>query len=131
MSAVEELTDLLSGTARVVVIARKDVNLKSLAGENDLIVLKMAEGSLAAGGRGGGFGERRVVMVAHFRYVDGYCEKHFETTDEGRIADFEIPYHVARMPLTLSDGAEAMGYGVVDEDVVKEMLSKMTRTSSA
>jgi hypothetical protein len=129
MSPIEELSALLSGPSRVVVIARRDVDLRSLAGENDLVLLKMAEGSLAAGGRGGGFGERRVVMVAHFRYHDGHCEKLFETSDEGRAAEFEVPYHVARMPLTLRDGSDAMGYGVVDDEAVKEMVSKMTRPS--
>jgi len=126
MSPIEELTALLSGPARVVVLAKRDVNLQSLAGDNDLVLMKMSEGSLAAGGRGGGFGERRVVMVAHFRYKDGNCEKLFQTVEEGRAAEFEVPYHVARMPLTLADGTDAMGYGVVDEDAVKEMIAKMT-----
>jgi len=131
MSPVDELSDLLSGPARVVIVARRDVNLRSLAGENDLVLLKMGEGSLAAGGRGGGFGERRVVMVAHFRYLDGTCEKLFQTSDEGRMAEFEIPYHVARMPLTLRDGTEAMGYGVVDDELAREMVTKMAQPSSA
>jgi hypothetical protein len=131
MSPIEELSGLLSGPSRVIVIARRDVNLQSLAGKNDLILLKMAEGSLAAGGRGGGFGERRVVMVAHFRYRDGLCQKLFETIDEGKAAQFEVPYYVARMPLTLRDGTDAMGYGVVDEDAVSEMISKIPQPSSA
>lgn len=114
-----------------MIVARRDVDLQSLAGENDLVLLKMAEGSLAAGGRGGGFGERRVVLVAHFRYADGRCEKLFETSDESIAAEFEVPYHVARLPMTLSDGTQAMGYGVVDDEFAGEMVAKMARLSSA
>lgn len=130
MTPIDELSSLLSGPSRVVVIASRDVDLKSLSGENDLVLMKILEGSSAAGGRGGGFGERKVVMVAHYRCIDGRCEKIFETTDEGRAAEFEVPFHVARMPIVLRDGTDAMGYGVVDPDLVREMVAKMNQHSS-
>ena len=79
MKALEEISTILSGGGRVIVIAENEVDLKSLRGKNTLFLLKVAEGSLAAGGRGGGFGERRVVAVFAFRYEDGVCEKIFET----------------------------------------------------
>ena len=103
-------------------IAQRDVDLRSLSGENALFAMKMAEGSLAAGGRGGGFGERRVVSVSLFRYKDGSCEKLFSTEDASQIERFEIPFYVARMPLTLRDGTESMGYGVVDPELVHRYL---------
>ncbi|MDG6900636.1 MAG: hypothetical protein JRM80_01545 [Nitrososphaerota archaeon] len=131
MTPIDELSSLLAGPSRVVVIASKDVDLKSLAGENELVLMKILEGSLAAGGRGGGFGERRVVMVAHFRYHDGTCEKLHEAGDEGRAAGFEVPFHVARMPVVLRDGTDAMGYGVVDEELVKELASKLAGLPTA
>jgi len=102
----------------VIVIAENDVDLKSLRGKNTLFLLKVAEGSLAAGGRGGGFGERRVVAVLAFRYEEGVCEKIFETAEEGTVSKFEVPYYVTRMPMTMSDGAESVGYGVVDPELV-------------
>jgi len=111
-------------------VASREVDLQSLAGSNDLVLLKIAEGSLAAGGRGGGFGERRVVMVAHFRYKEGECEKLVEINDEARASEFEVPYYVARMPLVLRDGKEAMGYGVVDEELVRELVTKLPKHSS-
>lgn len=114
-----------------MIVASQDVDLHSLAGKNDLILLKMVEGSVAAGGRGGGLGERRVVMVAHFRYGEGKCEKIFETSEEAAAGGFEVPYYVTRMPLVLRDGTDAMGYGVVDPDLVNEMISKLAGTSSA
>ena len=124
------MSALLSGPSRVVMVASREVDLQSLAGSNDLVLLKIAEGSLAAGGRGGGFGERRVVMVAHFRYKEGECEKLVEINDEARASEFEVPYYVARMPLVLRDGKEAMGYGVVDEELVRELVTKLPKHSS-
>lgn len=118
MSALDELSALLGGAGRVIIIAEYEVNLKSLRGKNTLFLLKMAEGSLAAGGRGGGFGERRVVEVFEFRYQDGVCEKLFESSDEAMVGGFEIPYYVTRLPLTLRDGEETMGYGAIDPELV-------------
>ena len=130
MSALQELSDLLSGPSRAIVIAQRDVDLKSLPGENLLFVLKMAEGSLAAGGRGGGFGERRVVRVALFRYQNGACEKPFDSHDDARVQKFEVPFHVARMPLTLPDGNEVMGYGVIDPELVAQFMGISGQKSS-
>jgi hypothetical protein len=127
LSAIDDLTQLLSGGARVVVIAQGDVDLKSLVGENSLFLLKLTEGSLAAGGRGGGFGERKVVKVSLFRWKDGDCEKVFETEDEAKVAEFEVPYYVARMPMTLRDGTESMGYGVVDPELVGQFTAKASQ----
>ena len=124
MNALDELGQLLTGPSRVVVVARGDVDLQSLAGENDLFVLVLLEGSLAAGGRGGGFGERRVVKVVQFRYSNGACEKLFEAADDSKVSEFEVPFHVARMPMTLPDGNVSMGYGVVDPDVISEFMAK-------
>lgn len=124
MSALEDLSALISGNSRVIIIADRDVNLKEAVGENRLFLLKMPEGTLASGGRGGGFGERRVVRVVEFKYSDGSFEKLFDTVDEGRVAQFEIPYYVARMPLTLADGTETMGYGVVERELVDQFVAK-------
>ena len=51
-------------------------------------------------------------------YEDGVCEKIFETTEEASASRFEVPYYVTRMPMTMSDGAESVGYGVVDPELV-------------
>ncbi len=123
MDALEELSGLLTGGSRVVVIAQRDVDLRATTVENALFVLRLAEGSLAAGGRGGGFGERRVVSVVLFRRVSGAWEKAFETSDPAKVEKFEVPYYVARLPLTLSDGRESMGYGVVEPELVERYLT--------
>ncbi|HLQ06977.1 MAG TPA: hypothetical protein VK126_04420 [Nitrososphaerales archaeon] len=131
MEGVEELTSHLSGKSRVIVIAEKDVDLRPQAGENRLFLLKIAEGSLAAGGRGGGIGERKVVEVVYFELKGGLWTKLFRTDDDESLAGFEVPYYVSRLPLTLVDGTESMGYGVVEPDLVREFARKAGIPSSA
>ncbi|MBI3840705.1 MAG: hypothetical protein HY297_01915 [Thaumarchaeota archaeon] len=121
MDSLEELSSSLSGGSRVIVIAEADVDLKDAAADNRLFLLKIAEGSLASGGRGGGFGERRVVKVLLFARRAGVWSKLYETEEESKAAEFEVPYHVSRLPMTLADGTESMGYGVVEPDLVRQM----------
>jgi hypothetical protein len=131
MEASAELSSLVSGSSRVILISERDVDLRPGSGDNRLFLLKMAEGSLAAGGRGGGFGERRDVGVFLFALTEGAWSKLFETREAARLSDFEVPYYVSRLPMTLADGTETMGYGVVDPDLVGQMLAKANVTSSA
>lgn len=130
MDYLEELNSRLSGGSRVIVIAEADVDLRPSSGENRLLLLQIAEGSLASGGRGGGFGERRVVGAALYARRDGEWTKPFETADESEAGSFEVPYYVTRIPMTLKDGSEAMGYGVVDQSLVSEMVKKSDRASA-
>lgn len=122
MNPLDELTSHLTGGARVIVIAERDIDLRSQS-ENKLVLLKISEGSVASGGRGGGFGERRVVGVYVFHSVDGTWTKTFETEDESRAAGFEVPYYVSRLPITMADGTEMMGYGVIEPELVAKMMA--------
>ncbi len=124
MDSRDELSSHLTGGSRVIVIAEKDVDLRTASGGNRLFLLKIAEGSLAAGGRGGGFGERKVVEVSCFSSNGGPWTKLFETREESRVAGFEVPYYVSRVPFTLADGTEEMGYGVVEPELVRQMAAK-------
>ena len=114
----------------MVVVTCAEVDLSSHSGSNDLVVMKIADGSHAAGGRGGGFGERRVSMVARFRCAEGAWQKLFETRSEAEADTFEVPYSVARLPIVLMDGTETMGYGVVDEESVRTLTEKTDAASS-
>lgn len=131
MEGVDELVSHLSGGSRVIVIAEKDVDLRPQSGDNRLFLLKIAEGSLASGGRGGGFGERRVAEVLCFERKNGAWSRLFRTDDEVNLATYEVPYYVSRLPLTLLDGTESMGYGVVEPDLVRELARKAGIPSSA
>jgi hypothetical protein len=122
MSA-QDLSAMISGGNRALIISEKDVDLKS-GPSNRIFVLKMAEGSLAAGGRGGGMGERKITTVMEFVCEGGACHKVFETTDEAKVGGFEVPFYISRIPMTLADGSEAMGYGAVDAQLVSDYAAK-------
>ena len=112
-------------------ISDKDVDLRPGAPDNRLFVLKIFEGSLAAGGRGGGFGERKVTGVFCFEKRGGSWTKTFEAEGEDRASGFEVPYQVSRLPITMDDGRESMGYGVVDPALVAEMSARSGISSPA
>lgn len=131
MDGLEELVSHLSGSSRAIVIAERYLDLRAQGTENTLFLLKIGEGSSAAGGRGGGFGERKVTEVLCFRKQGGAWAKVFQTTDEERLADFEVPYYVSRLPFTQTDGTESIGYGVVDPDLVGQMSAKAGISSPA
>lgn len=123
MTASEEINSHLAGTSRAIVISEREVDLRPAAEDNRLFLLKIGEGSLAAGGRGGGFGERKVTAVFCYTRSDGAWSKVYEAAG-GEAEGFEVPYYVARLPMTLADGTESMGYGVVDSELVGDMLKK-------
>jgi hypothetical protein len=123
MDPLEEIGSHLAGASRAIVISAKDVDLRPSSGDNRLFILKIGEGSLAAGGRGGGFGERKVTAVFCYGLSGGVWSKLFEA-GEGEADGFEVPYYVSRLPMTLADGTEEMGYGVVDPDLVAALSTK-------
>ena len=128
MDALEELSSHLSGPARAIVISQKDLDLRPGSGDNKLFVLKIGEGSHAAGGRGGGFGERKVTAVFCYELKSGEWKRLFEA-GKGDLSAYDVPYYVSRVPITLADGTESMGYGVVEPELVAEM-SKTSGMSS-
>ncbi len=130
MDAQDELSAHLAGGGRAIVIAQNDLDLRPGSPDNRLFVLKVGEGSLAAGGRGGGFGERRVTAVLCYELRSGVWSKLFEAK-EGAVEGYDVPYHVSRMPMTMADGSESMGYGVVDPELVGEMSKRSGIPSSA
>jgi len=130
LDALEELVANLTGPSRAIVIALRDVDLRPQSGENRLFVLNIGEGSLAAGGRGGGFGERKVTAASCFELKAHTWTLVFRAPPE-KVGEFEVPYHVSRLPLTLADGTETMGYGVVDPQLVSELSKKSGIVSSA
>ena len=130
MDVQDEISSHLSGGFRAIVISDRDLDLRPGSGDLEFFLLKIGEGSLAAGGRGGGFGERKVSAVLCFRRRGGTWSKLFDANDD-RAGSFEVPYYVSRLPMTMADGTESMGYGVVDPDLVREMMAKSGIPSTA
>src|SRR3990170_6990613 len=119
MTPVEELATLLAQKGRRILVAENPVDLQSLRGHNSVYVLQLPEGSLAAGGRAGGFGERRIEKLYAFYYEDGSCRKLFETDSPEKLDRFELPFHAAGTPVVLPDGSERIISGVIDPEFVE------------
>ena len=73
---------------------------------------------MAAGGRAGGFGERRVEKLYAFHYESGSCRKLFEVDSPEKLDRFDLPYHAAGTPVILPDGSERIVSGVIDPEFV-------------
>ncbi len=119
MTPLEELAGLLTEKGRKIVVAENPIDLKDLKGENSLYVLQLPEGSMVAGGRAGGFGERRVEKLFAFHYANGSCRKLFEVDNPDKLDRFELPYHAAGISVILPDGMEKIVSGVIDREFVE------------
>lgn len=119
MTPLEELTKLISQKGRKILVAERPVDLQKLHEANSVYILQLPEGSSAAGGRAGGFGERRVERLHAFHYENGACRKLYEIDSADKLERFELPYHAAGTPVILPDGSERVISGVIDPDFVE------------
>ena len=119
MTPLEELTLLISEKGRKILVAENPVDLQKLQGGNSVYILQLPEGSMAAGGRAGGFGERRLEKLYAFHYEDGACFKLFEVDSPEKLEKFDLPYHAAGTPVILPDGSERVMSGVIDPEFVE------------
>ena len=119
MTPLEELTSLVSEKGRKILVAEKPVDLRNLREPNSVYILQLPDGSHAAGGRAGGFGERRVEKLYAFHYENGACRKLYEVDSTDKLDRFELPYHAAGTPVILPDGSERVMSGVIDPEFVE------------
>ena len=119
MTPLEELTLLISEKGRKILVAENPVDLQKLQGGNSVYILQLPDGSTAAGGRAGGFGERRLEKLYAFHYEDGACFKLFEVDSPEKLEKFDLPYHAAGMQIILPDGSERIMSGVIDPEFVE------------
>lgn len=126
MSELEELLTLLREKAEtnlVLVVSDNDINLNSDS-KNRIYILEVETNTHAAGGRGGGFGQRKFRKVYGFDYQNGACKKILETSEN--LDDLDSGY-VVRMPLTLPDGKEIMASCSIDSMLVQEYDRKFSK----
>jgi hypothetical protein len=114
MPGAEEFIALIESMGRRVFVTDDLIDLGRLDQPNEVYVLQMLSASTAAGGRGGGMGDRKVVKVYHFTCGRGECRKVGETEDEGKIETLDLPYHATAFPILMPDGREKLVSGVAD-----------------
>jgi hypothetical protein len=114
MEGLSELLELINSKGRRVYVAQRPIDLADLGPTNTIYILQLPDGSTAAGGRGGGLGERRIVKVYHFECGGGGCRKIGEVEDEQKLDQLDLPYHATAMPILDPEGKERLVSGVVD-----------------
>lgn len=117
MAGADEFIALIESSGRRVFVAEEAIDLGRLDRPNEIYVLQMPEGSTAAGGRGGGMGERRVVKVFHYSCGNGECRKAGEVDDNEKIERLDLPYHATAFAIILPGGGEKLVTGVADREL--------------
>jgi hypothetical protein len=119
MDDLAEFLELVTGKGRRVYAAERPIDLRDLEATNTVYVLQLPDGSTAAGGRAGGFGERRIVRLYHFRFGGGSCTKVGVVEDDEKLDSLDLPYHATAMPVLDTEGRERLVSGVVDPPFVE------------
>jgi hypothetical protein len=120
---LQEFVSLIGSRTRCIYVSEQAIDLRKLDGPNTIFVLQLPEGfSTAAGSRGGGFGDRRILRVYRFVCGQGDCRKVGESEDQSVTESLELPYHAAAFPIILPDGKERLVSGVADRDLVASYL---------
>lgn len=120
MDGLSEFLELVGSPGRRVYVAENQIDLSYLDKPNDIYILQLPDGSTAAGGRGGGFGERRIVKLYHFRIADGVCTKVATVEEDEKLDALDLPYHATAMPILDPQGKEKLVSGVVDPPFAQE-----------
>jgi len=116
---LQEFVSLIEARMRCLYVAERPIDLTKLDESNTIFVLQLPEGfRTAAGSRGGGFGERRILKVYQYVCGQGDCKKVSESEDEEVTEKFDLPYHAAAFPIILPDGREMLVSGVADAEFV-------------
>ncbi len=127
MSDLEELAALLAEKAEinmVLIVSDNDIYLNSKNQKNKIYVLEVDASGHAAGGRGGGFGQRKFNKVYGFEYENGICKKMLETSEN--LEDLDSGY-VVRLPIILPDGKEIMASCSIDSQLVQEYNNRFKK----
>jgi hypothetical protein len=114
----DSIDTILQLAQRKIVVAENDVFLDKQI-KNDIFILLVEESTGSAGGRAAGFGYRRVERIYGFScYESGECTKFFDTTEQDKIDQFDIPYSAVAMDIRLSDSKPYVLQGIVDPSYV-------------
>jgi hypothetical protein len=104
---------------RKLVISQNDIYLDDKQAKNEIFILMVEESRGSAGGRAAGSGYRRINRIYGFSCDGGRCDKFFDTDDQSKIEQFDIPYSAVAMDIRLSDGRSYVVQGVVDPNFVE------------
>jgi hypothetical protein len=107
---------------RKLLVAQSDVYLDKQT-KNDIFILMVEESKGSAGGRAAGSGHRRIERIYGFACDGGACTKFFESGEQEKVNQFDIPYSAVAVDIRLSDGRPYVVQGIVDPDLVASYRS--------
>jgi hypothetical protein len=119
----DSIDAILQLPQRKLVVAQSDVRLDRQT-KNEIFILMVEESRGSAGGRAAGSGHRRVERIYGFACEEGgACTKFFESGEQDKVEQFDIPYSAVAMDIKLSDGQPYVVQGIVDPDFVASYRS--------
>jgi len=102
-----------------LVISKNEVNLNE-NNDNKLYIFEFDVSGSSAGGRAGGFGQRRIIKLHVFSQHDNQIKKLLEISDIEKLNNFDIPYNVSLYPIVLDNNEEIMAYNLIDSDLIMQ-----------
>lgn len=119
-----ELNEILQTPKRKLVVSLSDIALNKNHdnAENIVFILMVEESRGAAGGRGGGSGNRKIYKVIGFKTNNNNILKIFETENAEMIEKFDIPYNAVAMDIILESGEPYVVQGITDKEMVNSYL---------
>ena len=122
-----ELNEILQIPKRKLVVSLSDIALDKNHdnAENIVFILMVEESRGAAGGRGGGSGNRKIDKVIGFKTNNNNSNhlKIFETENADMIEKFDIPYNAVAMDIILESGEPYVVQGITDKEMIKSYLN--------
>ena len=119
-----ELNEILQTPKRKLVVSLSDIALNKNhdKAENIVFILMVEESRGAAGGRGGGSGNRKIDKVIGFKTNNNNILKIFETENAEMIEKFDIPYNAVALDIILESGEPYVVQGITDKEMVNSYL---------
>ncbi|MEM2759306.1 MAG: hypothetical protein QXU32_01315 [Nitrososphaerales archaeon] len=122
MSELDELLAFIRKAENnlVLLVSDNEIDLNS-DNKSRIYALEVDTATRTAGGRSGGFGQRRFRKIYGFDCQDGTCKKILETHEN--LDQLDTGY-VVRIPIRLIDGKEVMASCSIDSQLVRKYNEK-------
>lgn len=110
---------------RKLVVSSQEIDLTNNGKdiiENFIFILFVQESKGSAGGRGGGSGMRKISRIMGYRISPNGEDMIYNTFDESKIQNFEIPYSAVAMDILLHTGEVYVVQGIIEPYLIKAYL---------
>lgn len=120
-----DLSNTIRLPQRKLIVSSNDIDLAQTMNLNSattVFVLMIKESIGSAGGRGGGSGMRKIDKILGFEVNPNGDRLIYESSSEGEIEKFEIPYSAVALDIILRTGESYVVQGIVDAQLISNYL---------